>query len=80
MTRDEWVMAAVVLSFAALLTAHVTLVVGLARRTPRWRAAVAAVVAPLAPVWGLRSGMTARAGVWIASASAYLVARWLASR
>jgi len=80
MTRDEGVMAAVVLSFAALTTAHLTLVAGLAGRSPRWRAAVAAVVAPLAPYWGFRSKMGARAGIWVASAAVYAVARILAGR
>jgi hypothetical protein len=79
MTRDEWVMAALVLAFASLVTAHVTLVVGLAARPPRWRAAVAALVAPLAPFWGLRAGMRVRSAIWIASAAAYAVARWLAA-
>ncbi len=79
MTRDEWVMAALVLAFASLVTAHVTLVVGLAARPPRWRAAVAALVAPLAPFWGLRAGMPVRSAIWIASAAAYAVARWLAA-
>ena len=80
MTRDEWVMAAVVIAFATLITSHVTLVAGLARRRPRWRAVVAAVVAPLAPLWGSRSGMPGRSAIWVASALAYAAARWLASR
>ena len=80
MTRDEWVVAAVVSSFATLATTHVTLVVGLWSRPRPWRAAVAAVVAPLAPYWGLRSRMPARAALWLASAIAYAVARILARR
>jgi hypothetical protein len=80
MTRDEWVMAAVVIAFAALATAHVTLVVGLASRPPRWRAGVAAIVAPLAPFWGLRAGMRVRSGIWMASAAVYAAAIWLAAR
>jgi hypothetical protein len=80
MTRDECLMAVVVLSFATLVTAHVTLVFGLARRAPRWRAAVAALVAPLAPFWGIKARMLVRAGLWIASAVVYLVARSLAGR
>jgi hypothetical protein len=80
MTRDEWVMAGVVLSFATLVTAHVTLVAGLAARSPRWRAAVAALVAPLAPYWGLRSRMPVRSALWVASALAYALARLQARR
>jgi hypothetical protein len=80
MTHDELVMAAVALSFATLVTAHVAIVAGLARRPPRWRAAVAAVVAPLAPFWAARSGMHVRAVVWLMSAVVYGVALWVASR
>ncbi len=80
MTRDEWVMAALVVAFAALATAHVTLVIGLASRTPRWRAAAAALVVPLAPFWGFRAGMRARSAIWMASAVVYAMARWLAAR
>jgi hypothetical protein len=80
MTRDEWLTGAVVIAFATLVTAHVTLLAGLALRPPRWRALMAAVVPPLAPLWGARSGMAGRAGVWVASAFGYSVLRWLARR
>lgn len=80
MTGDEWLTLAVVLAFATLVTVHVMLLTGLLVRQPRWRALAAALVPPLAPVWGVRSGMAGRAGVWIASALAYVVLRWLARR
>jgi hypothetical protein len=80
MTRDEWVTLSLVLTFASLLTAHVTIVVGLLARPPRWRAPVAAVVFPLAPYWANRTGMHARSVVWLASALAYVASRWLAYR
>ncbi len=80
MTHDEALTAALVLAFATLVTAHVVLVVGLASREPRWRAAAAAFAFPLAPFWGLRAGMPVRSALWIASAVAYVVSRWLASR
>jgi hypothetical protein len=80
MTRDEWLTGAVVIAFATLVTAHVTLLAGLAFRPPRWRALAAALAPPLAPVWGARTGMAGRAGVWVASAVAYGVLRWLARR
>jgi hypothetical protein len=80
MTRDEWVMAVLVVAFATLLTAHVALVFGLASRPPRWRAAAAALVAPLAPFWGLRAGMPGRSALWLASAVVYVVSWWLARR
>jgi hypothetical protein len=80
MTRDEWVMAVLVVAFATLLTAHVTLLFGLATRPPRWRAAAAALAAPLAPFWGLRAGMPVRSALWLASSVVYVVSWWLARR
>ena len=80
MTHDEWVMAVLVVAFATLLTAHVALLFGLAMRPPRWRAVAAAVVAPLAPFWGLRARMPVRSAVWLASGLAYVVSWWLARR
>jgi hypothetical protein len=79
MTRDETVAAALVLAFAALVTLHVLLVLGLAARHPRWRALVALVVPPLAPWWG-RATMRKRAVAWVVAAVGYAVMRALASR
>jgi len=70
MGRDEVVAAALLLAFAVLITAHVTLVVGLAARSPRWRALVALVVPPLAPYWGW-SALRVRSAVWMAGAVTY---------
>jgi hypothetical protein len=78
MTHDEWLTLALVGTFAAFVTAHGLLVAGLLRRGPVWRALVAAVALPLAPVWGLRARMPIRACLWIASALAYAATRWLA--
>ncbi len=80
MTRDELAAAALVVAFAALVTVHVTLVVGLARRAPWWRALVALVVAPLAPYWGWQQRLRIRSVVWIVSAVAYAAALIAASR
>jgi hypothetical protein len=74
MTRDVILVVAMVVPFAVLVTAHVAIAFGLARRPPRWRALIALVVPPLAPMWALRSGMRARGVVWIASAVVYAVA------
>lgn len=79
MTRDEWVMVAVVIAFAAWITAHITIVAGLVARRPRWRALAALVIVPLAPFWGLRARMFVRSAIWIASAGVYGIARWLAA-
>ncbi len=78
MTRDEWLTVMLVVAFATLVTAHVTILVGLVGREPRWRALAAALVPPLAPAWAFRRGMAGRAGAWVASALAYAVLRWLA--
>jgi hypothetical protein len=61
-------------AFAVLLTAHITLSVGLLRRAPRWHALVAFFVAPLAPWWGWRAHMRFRGAVWIAAATVYALA------
>jgi hypothetical protein len=63
-----------VAAFAALLTAHVTLSVGLLRRAPRWHALVAFFVAPLAPWWGWQAHMRFRGAVWVAAATIYAAA------
>jgi hypothetical protein len=80
MTRDEWLTLSLVVAFATLATTHVTLLVGLAARRPRWRALAAALVFPLAPYWGARNGMPVRCAVWVGSAAGYAVLRWMASR
>jgi hypothetical protein len=72
--RDTVILVVLVVAFATLLTVHVLLALGLARRPPRWRALVALVVAPLAPWWGWREGMRVRGVLWVASAVAYAVA------
>jgi hypothetical protein len=79
MTPDERLFLLLVVSFSALVTAHVSLVVGLALRQPRWRALVALPVFPLAPYWAARSGMRLRAGLWGAAVLAYLAIRVIAS-
>jgi len=78
--RDEVVAGGLVLAFATLVTAHVMLVAALGAPPRRWHALVALVAPPLAPFWGWRRGLRARAGVWVAAAFAYVALRWLASR
>jgi hypothetical protein len=80
MSRDEIVSLGLVGAFALLVTAHLTLVAGLAARAPRWRAFVALIAAPLAPWWGFGTGMRRRAGAWLAGAIAYGVFFLLARR
>jgi hypothetical protein len=69
--RDGIIVGGLVLTFAALVTVHFAIVLGLAFRDPRWRALVAFVVPPLAPYWALRSGMMVRGAVWIGSVVVY---------
>jgi hypothetical protein len=80
MSRDELVSLGLIGSFACLVTAHVALLAALAFRKPRWRALVALIAPPAAPVWGWRHGMRARALAWFAGAMAYAGCLWLASR
>lgn len=63
-----------IVGFALLATVHVALVWGLAFRKPRWRALVAFVVPPAAPVFGFMEKMRLRSILWIAAAVIYLVA------
>jgi hypothetical protein len=67
---------ALAIALVVFVTAHLALVVGLARQAPRtastWgRAAAALVVMPLAPWWGFRAGMRKRTFVWGAALVVY---------
>ena len=75
---DAVVLVALWLSFAALLTSHVALAAGLIRRIPRWRGPVAFIVPPLAPWWGMETGMKKRTAIWVGALCAYALARILA--
>jgi hypothetical protein len=76
---DIAILGTLVLTFALLVTAHVTIVLGLLRRAPRWRSVVALVVAPLAPYWAIRGKMYVRAAAWLLGAVGYVIARRLAA-
>jgi hypothetical protein len=65
-----WLTAA---ALAVLLAAHLTLVVGLARRHAGWRAAVAFVVTPLAPWWGYGAGLRVATIAWCAALALYVL-------
>jgi hypothetical protein len=78
--RDIVVVALVIVGFAWLVTMHVVLTFGLARRTPRWRALVAFAVPPLAPYFAWREHMRTRVWLWIVGIVVYLVALTLALR
>lgn len=72
---DVLVLSLVIGSFAVLVTTHLALTYGLLRRPPWWRGAVAFVVVPLAPVWGMETGMKRRAALWILALCVYVAAR-----
>ncbi len=64
-----------VTSFATLLTAHIAIVIGLARKVPRWRALVAVVLPPLGAVWVIRDRQWLRGITWLVAAVVYIVVR-----
>ena len=74
--KDALVFGTMIVSFALLLTLHVTIAWSLSMRPPRWRALVALLVFPLAPVLAARERMRGRAAAWVLAAVAYGVARW----
>jgi hypothetical protein len=57
------------------VTAHIALAFGLAARPPRWHGLVALLVVPLAPYWGYRENMRARAVLWAGALATYAAAR-----
>ena len=72
--KDIVVVAGLVVSLAVLMTAHIAITYGLVWRTPRWRAAVALFVVPLAPYWAWQEHMRVRAGIWGAALLVYVIA------
>jgi len=78
--RDLVLVIVLVTLFATAFTTHVAIVAGLARRSPRWRAAAAFVVPPLAPFWAFSERMRLRAVLWCVSLAAYLIALLIARR
>lgn len=74
--RDIAVLAALLLSFATLVTVHVALAGRLLFRGQAWwRGPVALVVPPLAPFWAYREGWRRSATLWLAALTAFVVAR-----
>ena len=78
--KDIVVVALVALAFASLVTTHIAIVYGLARRAPRWRALLALAFPPVAPYWAWRERMRARASIWTGVCALQLVALFLATR
>jgi hypothetical protein len=72
---DVALLLVLVTSFALGLTAHAAIAWGLAFARPWWRAPVALVLAPLAPVLAVRARLYVRAAVWLAAWLIYAGAR-----
>ena len=70
---DAVLLALISVAVGLHLVAHVTLVIGLLRREPRWRGLVAFFVPPLAPYWGYEARLRKRVTLWIATLAVYLV-------
>jgi hypothetical protein len=68
---DLAILLTLVGSFAVLVTVHLWLSLALARQKPWWRGAVALIVAPLAPYWGLASRLRALSVVWVTALVTY---------
>ena len=77
MKADLALYLATVLCFAVAITAHVTIVAGLASRAPRASAIVALLLVPLAPYWAVRERMRVRAAAWALGTVGYAIARWV---
>jgi hypothetical protein len=69
--KDVALLGCTIVGFAVVVTAHVSTVVSLARRAPRWRSIVALFALPLAPYWALRDRQWFRAAAWLAGAALY---------
>jgi hypothetical protein len=79
MTADVVKVALLVGVFAAWVTVHVAIAAGLMVRK-RWGRGFASLFVPvLAPYFGARAGMGARALAWVGLCAAYVVARVAAS-
>lgn len=76
---DLSIFFALVVPLAAFFTLHVALSASLAGDKPRWRALVAFVVPPLAPVYGFRAGRRKMAIAWLALLGVYVIARIVAA-
>jgi hypothetical protein len=68
-----------VVAFAFLMTAHLSLAIGLTRRLPRWHGLLCLIVPPLAPFWGYQAGLRLRSVIWVLAFVGYVVA-WAFAR
>jgi hypothetical protein len=78
--KDTAIVAVMIVAFAFVVTMHVLITYGLARRRPRWRAFVGFVFPPALPYWGWKERMRTRVALWVAFLLVYVVTLALASR
>ncbi len=71
-TRDVVTFGVLVFAFATLVTVHVTLAFGLARRASLKHGSIALIAPPLAPYWGWREGMRVRGVLWVFALLVYV--------
>lgn len=71
---DFVVLLILIASFAAFITVHVAVVVGLLARRQWWRAPIALVVLPLAPYWARTANMKWRTWIWLVCLLIYVAA------
>jgi hypothetical protein len=76
--RDSVALMVLLVLFAAWTTIHVAIVSGIVSRQGWARGLVSFAVPVLAPIWGARAGMRARAVTWAALFVAYVAARVVA--
>ncbi|HVH44520.1 MAG TPA: hypothetical protein VM925_19335 [Labilithrix sp.] len=78
--KDIVIVALLIIAFAFVVTMHVVITFGLAKRKPRWRALVAFLFPPAAPFWGWKEHMRKRVGLWAVGVVVYVVMLVLSSR
>jgi hypothetical protein len=76
---DLSIFFALVVPLAAFFTLHVALSATLLSVRPRWRAPVAFVIPPLAPVFGFRAGKRKLSIAWLVLLGVYVIARIVAA-
>ena len=72
--------ALLAVAFGLLVTSHVALCAALLGRTPRVHAALALVLPPLAPYFGLREGRRIWSALWFFSLVTYALSVFSAAR
>jgi len=78
--KDVVVLAALLLSFATLVTTHVVIAVRLVWRVkPRYRGLIALMVPPLAPVWAHGNRWRRLCWTWVGAVAVYALCLALAA-